>query len=160
MNHAVFSTDALILTVCLVPYPNLIIFDAGVASYAVYDASGAPVTAQIVPLSARDSELRSLYQGSSAPIQWLAFVAPLPAAGYTAFFLIPQASAADAPSTFASTITALTAPSATITNGRLSLTVSSASGFLSGYVDAANGLDVALSQSWLSYIGASGNKVR
>ena len=132
---------------------------AGVASYAVYDATGAPVTAQIIPLSARDSALRSLYQGSNIPVQWIAFVAPLPAAGYSAFFLVPQAKAANAPSTVFSTVTTLSAPTATITNGQLSLTVDAATGFLAGYADASTGVNIPLAQSWLSYIGAVGSNV-
>ena len=135
-------------------------FPTGVASYAVYDSAGKPVTAQLVPLSARDSALRTLYQGSNVPVQWIAFVAPLPAAGYSAFFLVPQASAANAPSTFTSTVATLSTPTATITNGRLSLTVDATTGFLSGYADASTGVNIPLAQSWLSYIGASGNKVR
>jgi ankyrin repeat protein len=54
-------------------------FPPGVASYTVFDAAGAAVTAQLVPLSPRDAELRSLYNGSAAPVQWLCFTAALPA---------------------------------------------------------------------------------
>ena len=44
----------------------------GVASWAVQDGSGAPVLAQLVPLSPRDQALRTLYGGSSTSIQvWL-----------------------------------------------------------------------------------------
>ena len=44
-------------------------FPAGVASYAVYDAKGVPVTAQLIPLSKRDSDLRTLYKGSNTRVQ-------------------------------------------------------------------------------------------
>ena len=40
------------------------------------------ITAQVVPLSARDSALRTLYKGSATPVQWLYFVGAVPAAGY------------------------------------------------------------------------------
>ena len=67
-------------------------FPPGVASYAVFDALGEPVTAQLVPLSPRDAELRTQNGGNAnVTVQWLCFVAPvLPAAGFSTFFLVPQ----------------------------------------------------------------------
>ena len=41
----------------------------GITSWAVQDGSGAPVLAQIVPLSSRDAALRMLYNGSTVPVQ-------------------------------------------------------------------------------------------
>lgn len=85
------------------------------SSYAVLDSKGAPVMAQLVPLSAADLHLRSSYYNYSsaaapaASMQWLAFQAPqLPAAGYAVFFIVPAA-ADDAvtASTHASTIVEL-----------------------------------------------------
>lgn len=67
-------------------------FPPGVASYAVIDALGEPVTAQLVPLSPRDAALRALNGGNAnVTVQWLCFVAPvLPATGFSTFFLVPQ----------------------------------------------------------------------
>jgi len=133
-------------------------FPPGVASYAVFDATGAPVTAQLVPLSASDVALRSLYNGSSVPVQWLCFQGALPAAGFSAFFLIPAATAAAAPHTHASVVR--DAPSAagdvTVTNGRITLTISAATGWASAYSDSVTGTALPLAQSWASYIGFNG----
>lgn len=99
---------------------------AGVASYAVFDSTGAPVTAQLVPLSPRDALLRTLYGGSATPTQWLCFQGALPAAGFSAFFIVPKASVADAPTTHVSVVTAPIAGAAVtqVTNGRISLNIS------------------------------------
>lgn len=51
-------------------------FPDGVVSWSVFDADGAPVTAQLVPLSPRDAALRALYNASNASaaaVQWLCF---------------------------------------------------------------------------------------
>ena len=132
-------------------------FPAGVATYRVTDATGNPVVAQIVPLSARDIALRSLYGGSTAPVQWLYFTGNLPAAGYSAFFLVPSAAVEDAPMTHASALRVIAPQSgdSTITNGRITLTISAATGFLSTYTDTTTGITLPLSQSWQSYIGAT-----
>ena len=129
-------------------------FPAGVASYSVFDAAGKAVTAQVAPLSARDIALRALYGGSAAPVRWLAFVGDLPAAGFSAFFLVPSATAVA--HTHESVLTAVgpDAGDSLVTNGRLSLTISSATGWLSHYADAATGVSIPLAQSWESYIGA------
>lgn len=126
-------------------------FPAGTASYAVVDDSGAPVTAQLVPRSARDDALRTLYGGAAVATQWLCFTAQLPAVGYAAFFVTPMSSAAAAHSTHASRVVAVPAAgNASITNGRLTLTVSADTGFLGGYADAATGVSLALTQAWMS----------
>ena len=136
---------------------------AGTASYAVLDAQGASVTAQLVPLSQRDRELRQLYNGSAAvQVAWLCFVGALPAAGFSSFFLLPKASLAEAPHTHLSTVVALGAggsssqEDAQISNGRLTLNISAATGFLSYYEDAATHTALPLRQQWLSYIGFDG----
>jgi hypothetical protein len=136
---------------------------AGVASYAVTDGEGRTLVAQLVPLSARDRELRALFGGANASASanataWLCFLADLPAAGFAAFFLEPVAAAAEAPGTHASTVIALRAGDGdqTITNGRLTLTVAAATGFLSRFQDAASGVDIPLAQSWSSYVGFDG----
>ena len=131
-------------------------FPAGVASYSVFDAAGKAVTAQVAPLSARDIALRALYGGSAAPVRWLAFVGDLPAAGFSAFFLVPSATAVV--STHESVLTAVgpDAGDSTVSNGRVSLTVSSATGLLSGYADSVTGVSLPLQQQWLSYISFDG----
>ena len=135
-------------------------FPAGVVSWAVYDADGAPVTAQLVPPSPRDAALRALYNGSSAPVQWLCFTGTLPPAGYAVFFLIPCNATGCAPSTHASTLNVLTGgeaappPPVTVSNGRLTLTLSD--GFLSHYQDAETGVALPLAQSWAAYEGFDG----
>ena len=135
-------------------------FPPGVASWAVVDADGASVTAQLVPLSPRDAALRALYNASNASaaaVQWLCFSGALPAAGYAAFFLVPCNSTGCAPSTFASVLGApAQAADSTVTNGRLTLTVSGATGFLSRLEDAATGLALPLAQSWAAYEGFDG----
>jgi hypothetical protein len=127
-------------------------FPSGVSSYNVYDATGAVVTAQLVPPSPRDTALRTLYQGSATPVQWLCFTGAVPAAGYSAFFLVPAATAAEAPHTHASLLRTLNPQDgdSTITNGRITLNISSATGFVSGLADAQTGVNIPLAQSWVS----------
>lgn len=136
----------------------------GVASWAVVDALGHAVPAQLVPLTARDAALRALYNGSSAtPVAWLCFEAALPAAGFASFFLTPAATAAEAPATAQSVVLRVAsgrgagAGDAQITNGRLTLSFAAATGFLSGYADAGTGLSLPVVQSWLSYLGFNGS---
>ncbi len=143
----------------------------GVASWAVFDAAGAPVTAQLVPLSDRDVALRALYNGSaSVAVSWLYFQGRLPAAGFSSFFLVPASSAADAPRTHASEVRALASSASSASasagaagddvsfgNGRLVLTVNQTTGFLSRYQDTLLGVDIPLAQSWMWYAGCDGN---
>ena len=138
----------------------------GVASYAVSNGSGAPVTAQLLPLSPADSALRELYNASQpstvGAVAWLCFQGAVPAAGYAAFFLQPAASLSATPHTHLSTLTtagsgAAGAGAPSITNGRLTLTFDAATGSLASYSDAATGLAaVPLVQQWLAYTGADG----
>jgi lysosomal alpha-mannosidase len=136
---------------------------AGVASYSVANASGAPVTAQLLPLSERDVELRALYNDNApAPqglaVQWLCFQGALPAAGFAAFFLTPAASAAGAPRTFFSArVAAAAAENTTITNGRVTLTFDPATAMVSGFSDSVTGAAAPLTQRWLVYTGADGS---
>jgi len=133
----------------------------GVGSYAVFDSDAQNVTAQLVPLSERDLALRALYNASaSVNVSWLCFDAPLPAAGFASFFIIPTASTAEAPHTHESVLTRLRAGEgdATVSNGRLTLTASAATGFLSRYQDSTSGVDLPLAQSWAYYVGYDGNK--
>ena len=157
-------------------------FPSGVASYAVFDSAGNPVTAQVVPLSPTDTYLRGLYGGSSVPVQWLVFVASTPAAGYSAYFIVPAAAAAQAPMTHISTVTA--APDATprlrgdsagkaagalrgdpapwsadtvLTNGVVSITLDGSSGAMKSYSNGVNGITVPLTQEWLWYNSSVGN---
>ena len=132
---------------------------AGVASWAVFDADGAAVTAQLVPPSPRDAALRALYNGSATPVQWLCWQGALPAAGYAAFFLVPVNASAAAPRTHPSAVAPVPAggPDAVLTNGRLTLTVSAATGWLAALADAATGLALPLAQTWAAYEGYNGS---
>ena len=132
----------------------------GVESYAVVDANGANVTAQLVPLSTRDTALRALYNATpNAPVAWLCFEGALPAAGYSAFFLSPRANAAEAPHTHASHVELMRVDDgdATVTNGRITLTIAAATGFMSTYNDNATGVMLPLTQSWAAYEGFNGS---
>ena len=146
----------------------------GVESWAVSDASGSAVAAQLVPLSARDLALRTLYGGSASAagaVAWLCFEARLPAAGFSAFFLEPSPTATGAPRTSASVVAevrleggggsgvVIVGDDQTISNGRLTLTASAATGFMSRYQDSATGVDVPLAQQWLAYVAAAGQNI-
>ena len=67
---------------------------AGILSYAVTGPAGAPVPAQLAPLSAADAAVRAYYaQPAGAKLAWLQFIAPgVPALGYAAYFVEPSAS--------------------------------------------------------------------
>ena len=158
-------------------------FPPGVASYAVLDPAGAPVTAQLLPLSADDARLRTAYYSTplGAPLQWLAFQAALPPAGFAVYFLVPAPTAGDAPHTHASVerTMALAPPlggahagggggvrgaprgategDQTLTNGVLTLTISGASGLLAHYAHPAAGIDTPLSQQFLWYNASAGD---
>ena len=129
-------------------------FPPGVASYTVYDAAGALVTAQLVPLSPRDAALRALYNGSAMPVQWLCFTAALPAAGFAAYFVVPSAAAV--PSTHESSLEPLAGADAVLSNGAIAVTVSAATGWPSAFADLGAGLVQPLAQSWRRYIGFDG----
>jgi hypothetical protein len=137
-------------------------FPAGVASWAVFDADGHNVTAQLVPLSERDASLRALYNAtnaSAAAAQWLCFSANLPAAGFAAYFFLPSNTTDGAPHTFASALSPMPAGGAdgSISNGRISINISAATGLPSAFADAQTGLSLALEQSWAAYEGFNGS---
>ena len=132
---------------------------SGVASYAVYDSAAAPAVAQITPLTPVDSALRTEYYGykSATPVSWLHFFASIPAMGYAAYFIVPQASRAAAPLTHLTKpvpvlIGARDAADATVTNGIVTLTFDGSTGLLKGYTNAANGVTAPLTQNWVSLL--------
>jgi alpha-mannosidase len=139
------------------------------ASYAVADADSRAVIAQLLPLSAADLYLRSdYYSYSSGPaVQWLAFEATLPPGGFAVYFVTPVSSARLAPLTHASAVMCFTeggrrraspvSDAANITNGRITLTFSVETGLLARYVDAATGVDEALSQELRFYAASDGD---
>ena len=136
----------------------------GIVSWAVSNADGVAVPAQLVPLSSRDAALRALYGGSnSTPVYWLCFEASVPAAGYSAVFLEPVSHVSGAPLTAHSVVRKIALKPSdddmtpNITNGRLTLTLNASTGFMSAYTDAVTGISVPLLQTWLSYIGFNGN---
>lgn len=122
---------------------------SGLKSFAVFNSSGGAVPAQMAPLSAGDSALRTYYSYSSAvPASWLAFTAPdVPALGFHAYFLQPSASREGAPLTAHSAPaprkrSAVRAADTTLSNGLVSLTFSAATGRLTTYQHAADGVNV------------------
>ena len=144
------------------------------ASWAVANASGAPVPAQLLPLTAADAYLRYAYynySGATAAgnvsVQWLAFVATdLPALGFSTFFLLPRVS--EDPSA-QSVPTLLSPPSlrrqgspfnlggganSSVSNGIITLVVDNQTGLLSGFANAVTGVSLALSQELLWYKAA------
>jgi hypothetical protein len=136
----------------------------GVASYSAFDSSAAPIVAQLAPLTAVDTSMRSEYYGykSGTPVSWLHFVASVPAMGYAAYFIIPSATSAGAPLTHVSEPELVSvgpgAGDSTVTNGVVTLTFDGATGLLSGYSNAANGITEALTQNWVYYRSSTGTK--
>ena len=134
---------------------------AGVATYAVMGPTGAAVPAQTVALSAVDTALRA-YQGGggSVAVTWLIFVASnVPALGYAAYFVVPSATIEGAPSTTAATARSHNALRGTaggdITNGIVTLTFDSVTGFLTRYAQAG-GPSLPLAQSFGWYNASTG----
>jgi hypothetical protein len=148
------------------PVRLAVVTSAAVASFNVTDATGAPVVAQLVPASAADAALRTGYYGVPLPPggapAWLCFVAPLPAAGFSTFFVTPVAAAAAAPLTHVSVVRRAWAAGAgarddaQITNGAVTLNISAATGLVSGMRTAALG-DVPLAQQWGWYNSSVGD---
>lgn len=129
----------------------------GVASWSVFNDSGAEITAQIIPLSPRDVELRTLYGGSNAVnVQWLVFMGDLPASGFSTFFLVPAATQAGAPLTVFTPPGVPLSADESITNGRVTLNISSLSGLMTSYADAQSRVEIPVAQSWRAYVGANG----
>ena len=138
-------------------------FPAGVASYAVYDASGAAVPAQLLPPSPVDLALRNEYYNYSSAVtnnvQWLAFQAALPPLGYSVYFLVPAPTAGDAPLTHASVVTAHLpgAGDTVLTNGVVTLTFAGASGLVASMA-VAGGPSTPLTQSLYYYTSFPGTQ--
>lgn len=151
---------------------------AGVASYAVAGPNAAAVTAQVIPASPADAALRTQYYGAPAtPMSWLVWQAPsVPAVGYAAFFVTPTASVEEAPETHISVPRRMLTRRAgllgmtrtkgkdgalvgdqTLTNGVITLTISSATGMVSSYANSATGVNVPLAQSWGWYNSSVGD---
>ena len=113
---------------------------AGVTSWSVATLATPPATgvvavpAQLIPISASDSALRlGYYNASAVPVARLAFLAPLPPAGFALFALTPAATSAAAPATsistpvrFATGTHAAAGPS--MTNGAVTISFSAATG--------------------------------
>jgi hypothetical protein len=137
---------------------------AGVASYSVYDSYARSVVGQITPLTSVDTSLRSEYYAytSATPVSWLHFVASVPPMGYSAYFIVPSATVADAPLTHVSKPELVTvgpgAGDSTVTNGIVTLTFDGTTGLLAGYTNAANGVSEALTQNWVYYRSSEGTK--
>jgi hypothetical protein len=136
-------------------------FPSGVASWAVLGPDGrSAVTAQLVPASRRDEYLHDAYYGypSAVSTQWLYFQAAVPAFGFSAFFLVPSATAAGAPATHASLVSSRPAGGAdqVLTNGVVNLTLSGATGAVSGYANSRTGFAVPLAQSFFYYRASVG----
>jgi Glycosyl hydrolases family 38 C-terminal domain/Alpha mannosidase middle domain/Glycosyl hydrolases family 38 C-terminal beta sandwich domain len=133
---------------------------AGITRYAVYGPTGSPVTGQMVPLSDRDTSLRTSYYNytSTNPTQWLAFQATLPPVGYAAYFIVPSASFEDAPLTFLSNVEQVeSGADSQITNGLLTLTFDGSSGQLIHWHNTQTNFDSPLSQTWSWYNASVGN---
>lgn len=139
-----------------------------VASYAVQDAGGAQVVAQLVPASAADLELRTVYYGepAPAPLAWLCFQAPrVPALGFSSLFVTAKATAAEAPLTHISVGARLATSGggglrladSTLTNGIVTLTISAATGMLSAFANSRTNISVPLAQTFFYYNSSIGS---
>lgn len=135
---------------------------SGVASYSVRDASGANVTAQLIPSSPSDVALRVGYYGAAAmPMAWLVWQGAVPAMGGASFFITPSATPVDSthvsvPRTIVTGRHRVGAADQTVTNGVVTLTISAATGMLSQYATNATGA-VSFVQSWGFYLPSAGN---
>ena len=140
---------------------------AGVASYAVSGAGGAPVTAQLLPLSAADLALRNDYYAWPAnanvtSVQWLVFLVDVPATGVAFYKLAVSASAEGAPHTFGSVVRDAGGADAplSITNGDVTLTFDNVSQTLASFASTSLGVaPTPLSQAWFWYNSSAGNNV-
>ena len=152
-------------------------FPAGVKSYSVFDSAAQAVVAQVLPLSDRDLALRTGYYNVSnaANVQWLAFQtsagAPVPPAGYAAYFIVPSATLEGAPLTHASAVRRVRvrgggggaaariggAADQTLTNGLLTLTFDGSTGLVRHWASSASGLSQALGQQFMWYNSSVGN---
>ena len=140
-----------------------VLLGAAAESWQVLSADGAsPLLAQLVPASPADAALRTTYYGAaSANMSWLVFDAPaaLPAAGWTVVFLVPVATAAAAPRTYASVLEQ-PAPSAggVLSNGVVTLTFVG-SGMLAAFASTSPDSlpSVGLGQALLYYGSNAGD---
>ena len=137
---------------------------AGVASYAVFNQSAAAAPAQLLPLSAADTHLRTEYYqyDSATPVSWLAFTATrVPPMGYLAFFLQPTASVADAPLTVhtpdVGSRSALRAADTVLTNGVVSITFDGTTGLVSGFANSADNITTPFAQQLFWWNSSTGN---
>jgi alpha-mannosidase len=133
----------------------------GVASWAVSDASGAPLPAQLLPLTPADTALRTQYYGAplATPINWLALQVPVPLLGFATLFLQPVAAAGAAPATAATPRTPVAPGSGDVTlaNGQLALVFDSATGLLKEHQDLQRGgAATPLAQAFLYYNSSRG----
>jgi hypothetical protein len=135
----------------------------GVTSYAVTGSDGStPVTAQLLPASQADLDLRTNYYNASADVTvaWLAWLADVPPAGFAVYFVTPAASQQLAPRTALSTPRrALGGADTELSNGVLTLTISATTGLLAAYRNELTGIDAPLLQEWCWYNASAGNNV-
>lgn len=144
------------------------------STYAVYDATGAAVTAQLIPVTAVDTHLRTEYYAyNSITVTWLAFVGDLPPMGYTTYFIVPTAAGARVSTTKSTladmmptgtdatpdnTEAGLDAPTAnpTMTNGIVTLTFNASTGLVTLF--EKNGTSTPFGQNFGWYNASAGEQ--
>ena len=138
-------------------------------TWDVYDMNGNVIVSQLYPLSTADISLRATYykvpfpnKNNSKSVSWLSFLANLPPAGYSTYFLVPSSASTD--ETLDSSPTMPTKSNLRklqndqiLSNNLVSVTISSTTGMLSHFTDKINNIDIPLTQSWSYYIAAIGN---
>lgn len=133
---------------------------SGAQSWAVYlghPSQGKSVQAQLLPLSAADTDLRAnyySYTGNAPSTSWLAFQAPVPAVGLAAFVIVPSASIGDE---HVSQPVSVNAADQTLTNGLVTLTISVTTGQLSHVSVPSLGVNADMTMDWLWYNASVGN---
>lgn len=90
---------------------------------------------------------------------WLAFQAPAPAAGFATYFIVPSASASDAPLTHVSTAVAASAGDSALTNGVITLTFDGDTGLLRKYASTRSGVALPLSATLGWYNSSTGTLI-
>lgn len=111
------------------------------------------VTAQLIPASARDVQLRRINGGSAQAMQWLTWAADLPAFGFVTYFLVPARSSEPG-------VAVLTRPTLagaglrgsagqTLQGQHVAATVGGAAGLIQEVASASGRVDAA--QSWAFY---------
>ena len=145
---------------------------SGVASWHVSNASGHVLPAQLLPLSARDVQLRRINGGAaSAPMAWLAFQTELPAYGFSTVFLQPTQSAKDAPKTrvlrvpkdagssgrvTSASLRGTTSGNVVLSNGKVAVTLDSSTGLLSHLSNLEQNVSAQCHQEWRLYRSSPG----